>query len=250
MLLAYQGLIKTQCTGKLIFVAENVLGLAYPDDYKLPRKLRTLKYSKAEQDYMDSLKQFVALTNRTGQKPDLKPLATVDMEANVLYTAGLINYVTGNYEQGLENIDLLVKHDPKSTYLGWAGDFVFDMSSRAGDWGGLQKRMKAMLDAGNTAITPEASLKAYLCTGLINEGLGLSDKKQFGDALERLPTAASTCADNQDKAGEALFQLGEVAVKAGFIDQARQAYKKVLDEYGKSKYKSLAKRGYDKLKGK
>jgi TolA-binding protein len=110
--------------------------------------------------------------------------------------------------------------------------------------------MKAMLDAGNTQVTPEESLKEYLCAGLIEEALALAAKNSYGDAMERLSQAGQTCEHNMDKAGEAYYQLGEVAVKGGFIPQAKDAFQKVLNEYGKSRYRSMALRSFKKIKDK
>ena len=250
ILLAHQGLIKQGSKGRFIFVAENVIGLAYPDDYKLPKKLRRMKLDKNEQAYMEAKGKYLAVAGRTGQKPDLKPLETVDMAANILYTSALVYYTRGLNPEGLKDIDLLLGHDPKSRYAGWAGDMIYQMSARAENWVGLQKRMKTMLDAGNTQVTPEASLKEYLCSGLIQEGLLKSKSKEYGDAMEKLSTATQTCADNINKAGEAYYQLGITAVAGGFIPQAKEAFQKVLNEYGKSKYRSMAQREYRKIKNK
>jgi len=250
ILLARQGLFRSASEGRVIWVAENVLGLAYPDDYKLPQKLRTQTLKKNEAGYMTDREKYLALADRQGQKPDLKPLAAVEMEAEILYTAALINYVYGHQPEGLKDIDALVALNPKSPYLGWAGDMIYDMSARAKDWAGLQRRMKAMLDAGNTQITPEGQCWEYYCSGLIQEALVVSKEGQHGDALEKLSQAAQACTDNINKAAEALYHLGETAEKAGFVDQAKKAYKKVLDKYSKSKYRSMAKRKYDKLKRK
>ena len=250
ILLARLGLFRSASEGRIIWVAENVLGLAYPDDYKLPVKLRTQKLKKNEAGYMADKDKYLALADRQGQKPDLKPLAAVEMEAEILYTSALIAYVFGHFEAGLQDIDGLVALNPKSPYLGWAGDIIYDMSARAKDWAGLQRRMKAMLDAGNTQITPEGQCWEYYCSGLIQEALVVSKEGQHGDALEKLSQAAQACTDNINKAAEALYYLGETSEKAGFVDQARNAYKKVLDDYSKSKYRSMAKRKYDKLKKK
>jgi len=250
VMMAYQGLSRLASDGRIIYVAENVLGLAYPDDYKLPRKIRRMKLDKNEAGFMQAKEKYLALPERTGQKPDLKPLAGVDMEANFLYVSALFHYTRGMNEEGLMDIDLLIAHNPESDYLGWAGDMTFQMSARAGDWVKLQARMNKMLEVDNTRVTPVAQVKEYLCTGMINEALDLSKINKTGDALEKLSTAAQTCRDNMDKAAEALYRLGEVAEAGGFIPQAREAYKKVLDEYGKSKYRSMAQRRYGKIKNK
>jgi tetratricopeptide (TPR) repeat protein len=250
ILLAYQGLIRMEGKGRLIYVSENVLGPAYPDDYKLPKKLRRMELARYEANYMAAADKYVALTNRSGQKPGLKPLEKMDMEASIFYHAALFNYVRGRNPEGLAWVDQLLKHDPAQSFLGWAGDFTYQMSARAEDWVNLQRRMKAMLKAGNTAVTPEASLKEYLCSGLIQEAILLGDKGSYGDAMERLSLAGQTCADDIDKAGEAFYQLGEVAVKGGFIPQAKEAFQKVLNEYGKSRYRSMAQRAFKKIKDK
>ena len=250
ILLAYQGLIRLEGQGRLIYVSENVLGPAYPDDYKLPKKLRRMELVKSEAKYMAAAEKYAALATHEGQKPGLKPLEKMDMQASILYHAALFNYVRGRNAEGLAWVDRLLKHDPAQSFLGWAGDLTYQMSARAEDWVNLQARMKAMLKAGNTAVTPEASLKEYLCSGLIQEAIGLGDKGSYGDAMERLSLAGQTCSDNINKAGEAFYQLGEVAVQGGFIPQAKEAYQKVLNEYGKSRYRSMAQRAYKKIKNK
>ena len=250
ILLAYQGLIKEASKGRLIYVSENVLGPAYPDDYKLPKKLRQMKLSAAEQKYMDAADSFAALDKHTGQKPGIKPLEKMDMQASIYYHAVLFNYVRGQNIAGLKFVDMLIAHNAKAKFLGWAGDMIYQMSARTADWVNLQARMKTMLKAGNTAITPEASLKEYLCSGLIQEALGLAKKKEYGDAMEKLSTAGQTCADSIDKAAEAFYHLGEIASEGGFIPQARSAYEKVLNDYRNSKYRSMADRGYRKIKNK
>jgi tetratricopeptide (TPR) repeat protein len=209
-----------------------------------------MELARYEANYMAAADKYVALTNRSGQKPGLKPLEKMDMEASIVYHAALFNYVRGRNPEGLAWVDQLLKHDPAQSFLGWAGDFTYQMSARAEDWVNLQRRMKAMLKAGNTAVTPEASLKEYLCSGLIQEAILLGDKGSYGDAMERLSLAGQTCADDIDKAGEAFYQLGEVAVKGGFIPQAKEAFQKVLNEYGKSRYRSMAQRAFKKIKDK
>lgn len=250
ILLAYQGLIRLEGQGRLIYVSENVLGPAYPDDYKLPKKLRRMELASYEAKYMAAADKYIALPNRSGQKPALKPLEKTDMTASIFYHAALFNYVRGRNEEGLTWVDRLIEHNAAAKFLGWAGDFTFQMSARAADWVNLQKRMKAMLNAGNTAVTPEASLKEYLCSGLIEEALLLAGSKSYGDAMERLALAGQTCGDNIDKAGEAFYQLGEVAAQGGFVPQARDALQKVLNEYGKSRYRAMAQRALKKLKDK
>jgi tetratricopeptide (TPR) repeat protein len=250
ILLAYQGLIRLDSGGRLIYVSENILGPAYPDDYKLPKKLRRMELVKYEGKYMDAAEKYAALANRTGQKPGLKPLEKMDMQASIFYHAALFNYLRGRNAEGLAWIDRLIAYNPKAKFLGWAGDMTFQLASRAEDWVNLQLRMKAMLDAGNTQVTPEESLKEYLCAGLIEEALALAAKNSYGDAMERLSQAGQTCEHNMDKAGEAYYQLGEVAVKGGFIPQAKDAFQKVLNEYGKSRYRSMALRSFKKIKDK
>jgi tetratricopeptide (TPR) repeat protein len=250
ILMAYMGLVKLSSQGRLIFVAENVLGPAYPDDYKLPRQVRRMTLEKYEAAYVDALKSYLELPALTGQKPDLKPLAAVDVEADFLYIGALFHYVRGMNEEGLALIDKLLAHSAKSEYAGWAGDMIYQMSARANDWAALQKRVKVLLDAGNIQTTPEIQLKDYLCAGIINEGVALSEKGKVGDAQERLSTATQTCTDNLERAAEAWFKLGEISEKNGFIPQAQEAYKKVLSDYSKSKYRSMAQRNYNKIKNK
>jgi tetratricopeptide (TPR) repeat protein len=250
IMLARQGLFRMESDGRIINQAENVQGPAYPDDYKLPKKLRRMKLTKNEGAYMAALAKYMALPDRKGQKPDLMPLASVEMEPNLLYHAALVHYVKGMNEEGLKNIDDLLAFSAASPYAGWAGDMTYQMSARAEDFVGLQKRTKAMLDAKNVEITPEGQLREYYCSGLIGEGQQLSKKGQGADAMECISRAGQTCTDNVNKAGEAYYFLGEAAEKAGFFDQAKAAYKKVLDEYSKSKYRSMASRGFKRVKGK
>ena len=250
ILLARQGLFRLESSGRIINVAENVQGPAYPDDYKLPKKLRRMNLTANEAAYMTALGQYMALPDRQGLKPDLLPLANVQIEPNLLYHGALIHYVKGMNEEGLKNIDDLLAFDAASPYAGWSGDMLYQMSARAEDFAGLQKRTKAMLDAKNIEITPEGQLKEYYCSGLIGQGNQLSAKGQGADAMERISLAGQTCSDNIDKAGEAYYYLGEAAEKAGFFDQARAAYKKVLDEYSRSKYRSMATRAFKRVKGK
>ncbi len=250
ILLAYQGLIRMEGKGRLIYVSENVLGPAYPDDYKLPKKLRRMELARYEASYMAAADKYTAIADRSGQKPGLKPLEKMDMQASIFYHAALFNYVRGRNPEGLAWVDRLIEHDPTQSFLGWAGDLTYQMSARAADWTKLQQRMKTMLKAGNIAVTPEASLKEYLCSGLIQEALQLAEQNSFGDSMERLSLAGQTCGDNINKAGEAFYQLGEVAVRGGFIPQAKEAFQKVLNEYGKSRYRSMAQRAYKKIKDK
>jgi tetratricopeptide (TPR) repeat protein len=251
VMMAHLGLIRSASAGRVIFVAENVLGLAYPDDYKLPRKIRRMTLDKNEGEFMAAKNQYLALPERKGQKPDLKPFAGVDPVAYVLYSSALIHYTRGMNEEGLADLDRLVAHSPNSDYLGWAIDMIYQMSARAEDWAGLQKRTKAMLDAGNTSVAPPEQVKDFHCAGMINEGIVLGDKdKRYGDALAKLSSAAQTCGDSIERGAEAYFRLGEIAEKGGFIPQAKEAYQKVINEYGKSKYKGMAQRNFGKIKNK
>ncbi|MBM4352633.1 MAG: tetratricopeptide repeat protein [Deltaproteobacteria bacterium] len=251
LMMTHLGLFRTASAGRVIFVAENVLGLAYPDDYKLPRKIRRMTLDKNETEFMTAKDQYLALPARTGQKPDLKPFAAVDPIAYVLYSSALIYYTRGMNEEGLADLDRLVAHDANSDYLGWAIDMIYQMSARAEDWAGLQKRTKAMLDVGNTRVAPAEQVRDFLCAGMINEGIVQAEKdKRYGDALSKLSTAAQTCADSLERGAEALYRLGEIAEKGGFIPQAKEAYQKVINEYGKSKYKGMAQRNYGKIKNK
>ncbi len=250
ILMAHVGLIRSNSGGKIIFVAENVLGPAYPGDYKLPRKIKEQSLNEFEQGFLDALVEYEKIPNRAGQKPDLKPLAKVNMEADFFYVAALVNYMKGHSTKGLEYIDQLVTYKPDSPFLGWAGDMIYEMSARAEDWTGLQRRVNAMLKVGNTEITAKEQLNLYLCDGLINEGVALGKAGNFGDGSERLSTAAQTCSEDADKAGEALYKLGQVAEQGGFYPQAREAYKRVIDEFGRSKYRNMAQRQFAKIKNK
>jgi tetratricopeptide (TPR) repeat protein len=250
ILLARQGLFRSEQQGRIIYVAENILGTAYPDDYKLPKQLREIPLSKNCQAYVQVVDQYLAIPNRKGQKPDLKPLADMEMEASALYTAALINYVTGHNADGARYADLLVTFNPKSPFVGWGADMLYQLGAKAGQWASIQVWMKAMLAGGNTAVAPEGQIKDQLCAAMINEAVDMAGKKQYGDALAKLSLAGQTCPDNTDRAGEAYYRLGETAEAAGFLDQAREAYKKVLTDYGRSKHKSMAQRRYDKIKNK
>ncbi len=250
ILMSYVGLIRLNSRGRIIYIAENVLGPAFPDDYKLPRKMIEAKLSDIEIGFLEAKGEYLALPDRKGQKPDLNPLAAVDMESSFLYTSALLYYLSGQPERGLEDIDRLLARSVTGVYAGYCTEMTFQMSSRTRQWDGLVRRMKALLDGGDFTVTPRESLLDRMCEGLIQHALTLADGGAAGDAMERLTTAASRCSSLVERGGEALYQLGVVAEKGGFVEQARKAYQRVMDEFGRSRYRNMASRRQQQLKGK
>lgn len=249
ILVGYTGLIRSESKGRVIYVAENVFGPTYPEEYKMPRKPLVTPMNPSEAAFVEALEKYLALGSTAGQKPALKPMATVDMKAMALYTGALVYYMRGKFAESLALLDKLIAHNVKTDYTRPATDIIFQTSGRTGDWAGLQRRMKTLLENAGEFVDPVQATD-FLCQGMINEGLAQAEAKTFADATSKLGLAADTCKENQDRGPEALYQLGQVAEKAGFFDQARKAYERLQKDYPASKMKAMAKRRFDAIKNK
>lgn len=250
IVLAYAGLLKDRSGGEIIWVAENVMGLAVPGNYALPKARKARSYNDSAQGLVDAYKEWLAVPDRKGQKPDLLAMRKMDMQAMIFHFSALIQYQYGHFADMLAAVDAHVSYDPRSDFLGQEVWMIADASTRAKDWAGLETRMKAMLAAENFKISPKAELLKHYCTGAIERGRVLSDEGRIADAMAKLAEAGAACVDDPDKAGEAYYRLGEVAEGAGQFGKARDAYGKVLSEFGKSRFKSMASRGAGRVRNK
>gem|GEM_PF-5930104 len=249
ILVGYMGLVRLDSKGRIIFVAENVLGPTYPEDYKLPRKPLITPLGPSEAAYVEALGQYLALEKTSGQKPPLKPMATVDMKASALYTGALIYYLRGKFQESLDLLDKLIAYNPATPYMYPATEIIFQTSSREKDWTGLQRRMKVLQEKGGEHVD-SFLVTDFWCQAVMSEAGEMADKKAFADALSKLGVAADSCKENPDRGPEALYQLGQIAEKAGFFDQARRAYERLGNDFPQSKLKGMAKRRFDAIKNK
>jgi len=250
IVLAYAGLLKDRSRGEIIWVAENVMGLSVPGNYELPKARKARTYNQDAQGLLDAYKEWLALPERKGQKPDLLAMRRMDMQAMVFHFAGLTQYKYGHFTDMLAAVDAHIAYNPKSAFLGHEVWMIADASTRTKDWAGLESRMKAMLDAENVSISPKAELLRHYCTGAIERGRVLAGEGRTADAMAGLAGAGKACTADEDKAGEAYYRLGEVAEEAGQFDKAREAYGKVLNEFKKSRFRSMASRGAGRVRNK
>jgi tetratricopeptide (TPR) repeat protein len=249
IIIAHAGMLK-ETSNDIIWVIENVLGVAVPGNYKLPKKRSERAYDANTAALVAAGEKYFALSGRKGLKPDLQPMRDLDAQALVHHLVTLVQYMNGHWTETLATVDMQLAYDPKSMFLGNEVWMIADASVRAKDWAGLERRMKALLDAGNTEATSPAEITNHLCTGAIEQGIILGNEGRTADALGKLSGAATACESVPKKAGEAWFRLGEVAEKAGEFSRARDAYTKVSSEFGKSGFSRMAKSGLKRIRGK
>ena len=250
IILAYAGLLKDRSRGEIIWMAENVVGFAVPGNYALPKARKARSYSPDAEGLLNAYKEWLAVPERKGQKPDLLAMRQMDMQGMVFHFATLIQYKFGHFQDTLAAVDAHIAYSPSSMFLGHEVWLIADASTRAKDWEGLEARMNAMLDAENIKISPKAELLKHYCTGAIERGRVLADEGKTADALAKLSEAGKACTSDEDKAGEAYYRLGEVAEGAGQFGKAREAYGKVLTEFKNSRFRSMASRGAGRVKNK
>ncbi|MBM4371253.1 MAG: tetratricopeptide repeat protein, partial [Deltaproteobacteria bacterium] len=193
---------------------------------------------------------WAALPARTGQKPDLLAMRQTDMQGMLFHQATLVAYMFGQFGDTLAATDAHVAYRADSPYLGHGVWMIADASIRQKDWAGLARRMKAMMDAGNISVSPQAELLGHFCTGSIEYGRELATQGKTADAMAALAQAGKDCTPDEDKAGEAFYRLGEVAEAAGQFDKAREAFGRVLNDFRKSRFQSMASRGFGRVKNK
>jgi len=250
IVLAYAGLLKDRSGGEIIWVAENVMGLAVPGNYALPKARKARSLNESAQGLVDAYGQWLAVPDRKGLKPDLLAMRKMDMQAMIFHFSSLIQYRNGHFRDMLAAVDAHLAYDPKSAFLGHEVWMIADASTRTKDWAGLEARMKAMLDAENVGTSPKAELLGHFCTGAIELGRVLAGEGRTADAMAKLAGAGKACTADEDKAGEAYYRLGEVAEEAGRFEKARDAYGKVLSEFKKSRFRSMASRGAGRVRNK
>ena len=250
VVLAYAGLLKDRSGGEIIWVAENVVGLSVPGNHALPKARKARSYNQNAEGLLNAYKEWLAVPERKGQKPDLLAMRQMDMQGMVFHFATLTQYKFGHFQDMLAAVDAHIAYSPSSMFLGHEVWMIADASTRAKDWAGLEARMKAMLDAENISISPKAELLRHYCTGAIERGRVMAAEGKTADAMGKLSEAGQACTSDEDKAGEAYFRLGEVAEEAGQFGKAREAYAKVLNEFKNSRFRSMASRGAGRVKNK
>jgi tetratricopeptide (TPR) repeat protein len=246
LVMAYAGLLKEDSGGAIIWISENLPGLAVPGNFELPKKREAEAWTPLEEKLLAATQSYVS-QNGHPAKPDLQPLAKADMLAVVLQAQTLLHYRRGHFEEVLKLARAQLAHAPAHEGLARQLWMLQDSVRRLQDNETVLEVTTSLLESRNLPKPQRRDVLHYNCAARIDHAPVIA-ARELSAGLDFLVESAEFCRDIPDKAAEAWYRAGEIAAAAKDLERARMAFGNVLRDFKGSRFEKSAQKALLRLK--
>ena len=246
LVMAYVGLLKESSNGAVIWISENLPGLAVPGDFELPKKREAEAWSPVEDKLLAAARSYVD-GKASPAKPDLQPLAAADMLAVVLQAQTLVNYRRGHFDAVLTLAKAQLAHGPANAGLARQLWMLHDAARRLADKETELDLTSKLLESRDLPKALRRDVLHYNCAARIDHAPDVA-ARELSAGLDFLVESADFCREIPDKAAECWYRAGEIAAAAKDKERAKMAFGNILRDFKGSRFEKSAQKAMLKLK--